>query len=346
MKTQFRETSPQDMPAVAAFLQRIFDVSPGLPLTEARHLHWKCWEERPDWAGSRGFMLTREDQIVAHGTLVPLSYVSGGKRLRLMHLIDWAADPKAVGSGVTLLKNIGKMVDAVVVAGGSDMTQKVLPALGFKTCGQVTHFARPLHPLRRLAGQNPSVRLGAQFARNLLWWMQAPTVGTEMWTARRIGPDQLASQPVRWPREVEGTGIFERSAGTIRYFLKCPVTPMEFYAVSRNGMERGYFLLAHAPGQVRIADFHVEGGASDWRALLALAVSEAARNRDAAEVVAVGSDAVTRQALADCGFHARGGTALRVLTGKGVEFPAGPMRFHMLDSDAAYLHENRKAYWA
>src|ERR1700722_360646 len=111
MKSEFRDTSPQDAPAVAAFLQRIFDIDANLPLIVPRHLHWKNWEERSDWPGSRGYVMTREDAITAHGTVVPLSCVNGQQHLKIVHVIDWAADPKSVGSGVTLMTRIARMVD-------------------------------------------------------------------------------------------------------------------------------------------------------------------------------------------------------------------------------------------
>jgi hypothetical protein len=347
MKSQFRETSPRDTPAVAAFLQRIFDIDPSLPLIAPRHLHWKCWEQRSDWPGSRGYVMTREGAILAHGTVVPLSCVSGQQHLKMIHLIDWTADPKSVGSGVILLKQVARLVDAVLAVGGSEMTQKVLPALGFKTYGEVTNFVRPLRPLRRLAGQKLGLRVGAQFARSLLWSLEAPSVRTQGWTVSRIAPEQLASQDIRWPRPGEGTAIFERKADIVAYFLRCPVTPMELYSVAKNGSDCGYFLLAHAPGQTRIVDFYVDSeDRESWCALIQIAVSQAGRNPAAAEVVSVGSDAVTRQALLDCGFHARGNFPLRLLPGKGVELPAGPIRFQMIDNDAAYLHANKNAYWA
>ena len=347
MKLQFRKTSPQDAPAVAAFLQRIFEIDPGLPLIAPRHLHWKNWEARPDWPGSRGYVMTREEVIVAHGTVVPISCVSGEQRLNIVHLIDWAADPKSVGSGVTIMRQIARLTDGILAVGGSEMTQKVLPAFGFKVRGEVTHFARPLRPLRRLTGEKPTLRAGARFARGVLWSLQAPAVRTEGWTAIRIAPEQLESQAPPWPCAVEGTAIIERTAETMAYLLRCPVTPMELYAVAKDGVHRGYFLLAHAPGQIRIADFHVDSeDRESWRALVQLAVLQAKRNPDAAELAAVGSDPVTRQALLDSGFHSRGDFALRLLPGKGGEFPAWPMRYQMIDSDAAYLHAGKDDYWA
>lgn len=347
MKSQFQETCPQDAPAVAAFLERTLDLGPEFPLIAPRHLHWKCWEKRADWPGSRGYVMIREGAIAAHVIVVPLSCMVGQKRLRMIHPIDWAADPASIGSGVNLLKQITQLADAVLVVGGSEAAQKVLAAVGFKTCGEVTKFARPLRPLRRVAGQKPSLRSGAQFARSLLWSLQAPPLRPEGWVASRVVPEQLVSQAVHWPRPELGTAIFERTEDTVAYFLKCPVVAIELYSVAKDGVPRGYFLLAHAPGQTRIVDFYVDSEDREaWRAVVEVAVFEAKRNPMAAEVVSIGSDSVTRQALLDCGFHARGNFSMRILPGKGVDLPTQPIRFHMMDNDYAYLHRNQNAYWA
>jgi len=70
MKSEFKSTTPQDAPAVSALLQRIFGLASDTPLIEPRHLYWKCWEERPDWQGSRGFVISKNDAFVAHGAVV------------------------------------------------------------------------------------------------------------------------------------------------------------------------------------------------------------------------------------------------------------------------------------
>ena len=347
MKSEFRETCPPDSPAVAAFLQRVFDINPSLPVIEPRHLHWKCWEQRPDWPGSRGYVLAHGDSIVAHGTVVPLSCVSGQGRLKMAHVIDWAADPASVGGGVRIMNRIVQMVDAVVAVGGSQMTQKALPALGAKVCGEVTRFALPLRPSRWLAGQKLSWRSWAKFGRSLLWSLGAPSMRTPGWTVSRVMEDRLDSTALPWPRATEGITIFERTAEAMAYFLRCPAAPMALFSVAKDGIVRGYFLLASAPGQARIADFYIDSDTrEDWRILIQLAVAQAKRDPAVAEVVSVSSDPVTRQALLDSGFHARGDSPLRLLARKGVELPVGPIRFHMIDSDAAYLHENKNDYWA
>ena len=82
-KLEFRATSPQDAEAVSAFLQRIFGMSPKSSVIETRQLHWKNWEERADWPGSRGYVMVNGDEIVAHGTVVPLSARSGESEFKM-----------------------------------------------------------------------------------------------------------------------------------------------------------------------------------------------------------------------------------------------------------------------
>ena len=347
MTFRFRSTSPQDAPEVAAFLRRVFEADPGAPVIAPQHLYWKCWEERSDWPGSRGYVVTDDGVIVAHGTVVPLVCLSGEQRLRMVHVIDWAADPLSPGSGITLMKQIVKLVDAAIIVGGSETAQKVTPALGFKDRGYVARFVRPLRPLRRIAGQKPSLRLGAQFARSCAWALQAPRPRVRGWSADRVAPAGLDRQAMFWPRAANGATFFERTADTLAYLLKCPVTTMELWAVSKHGAVCGYFLLAHAPSQVRIADAFVDSAdREDWRALIQLAVLQASQNADAAEVVSFGSDPTMCRALLDSGFHDRGKFAMRLLSSKGVQLRDWPIRFQMIDSDAAYLHQNREAYWA
>jgi hypothetical protein len=346
-KLLFRATSPQDAGAVSAFLQRIFEMGSEHPVVEPRHLHWKCWEERADWPGSRGYVLTSPEGIVAHGTVVPLSLLSGELQFKMVHPIDWAAESTSVGGGVGLLKRMGRSVDAILVVGGSDMTQKILPALGFKLRGHVQRFARPLRPLRRLAGQEFGWRLCAQFARSVVWAWQAPSERAHGWEARRVALDDLAASAIPWPKAGRGTLLFERTPDVIGYYLRCPATPMELYEVAKEKSVRGYFMLAFAPAQARIVDLWIDSAdRRDWRALVQLAVRQAARNRSVAEVVSVASDPVGSQAFLDCGFHARGSSPLRLLACNKREIPDMPIGIRMLDSDAAYLHNNTNQFWA
>ena len=89
----FRSTTVADESAIRSLLRQAHVVAPGHPMFEGRHLHWKYWEPRADWQGSRSYVLTREERIVAHAAIVPAVCSWGNERLRLLHVIDWAACP-------------------------------------------------------------------------------------------------------------------------------------------------------------------------------------------------------------------------------------------------------------
>ena len=139
-------------------------------------MRWKFWEEWPDWPESRGYVLTREDEIVAHGAVVPLTCLWEDRKLKVIRLIDWAAEAKSVGSGVALMKLIGPMSDAVMAVGGTEMTLKIFRALGEETrCGPLICPATTAVPPD--AGQkNAGWRTWARLARGLLWSCRAPSV--------------------------------------------------------------------------------------------------------------------------------------------------------------------------
>ena len=89
----FRSTNPTDESAIRALLQQAYGVASGHPMFEARHLRWKYWEPRADWQGSRSYVLTRQDRIIAHAAIVPAVCSCGNERLKRLHVIDWAACP-------------------------------------------------------------------------------------------------------------------------------------------------------------------------------------------------------------------------------------------------------------
>ncbi|MBV8446312.1 MAG: hypothetical protein JOZ92_10390 [Candidatus Dormibacteraeota bacterium] len=123
--------------------------------------------------------------------------------------------------------------------------------------------------------------------------------------------------------------------------------PMELYAVEKEGDVEGYFLLAYAPGQARLADCWLDCEApSAWEALVHLAVQQAARHEHVAEVVAICSEPMLENALQRCGFHPRYAGALAVRAARGVRMPDRAIRIQMLDDDAAYLHDGVRRFWA
>lgn len=346
MSFEFRSTSPDDAAAVSAFLRKIFGMTPQNPTIEPRHMRWKYWEDWSDWPGSRGYILTKDGDIVAHGAVVPLTCRWGDRQIKVVRVIDWSADAQTVGAGVNLMKRIGRMADAVMAVGGTEMTLRIFPALGAKQFGMVHLYARPLRPFRRIAAENRvDWRVGARVARSLLWSLKAPSTVPDGWVARRITPDELSLVFPR-PRPTPGAAVFERSTASLSYYLRCPSVPFELYSVEKDQKPRGYFLLATVGHQVRIADSWLDStGAEEWRALHLLTVQQAYGHADAVEVVTMSSDGVTRHSLESCGFHHRGSLEVQLFDSSKRGLPEGDLRVQMMEGDSSYLNDGSGTLW-
>jgi len=346
MSIQFRPTVPADAAAVSQLMQQVFGMPPDHPNLGAAQMQWKYWSQHPNWAGSRGYVMEREGEIISHGAVVPLSLAWGDRRLKIVHLIDWAAQPDSAGAGVAFVKRLGQLADGIFSAGGSDTTLKLLPALGFRDSGNATTFALPLRPLARLrADSSRSWKSAARCARNLIWMMRSPGGAPPGWNARRLSAADLATARFPTPRGGARAALFERSVPSVTGLLECPAAPAEFYLVERDGSPCGYFVLTQAVAQSRIAEAWVEPGeVGDWRALYLLAVAQAAAHPHIAEIAAVASMDPELQALPQAGFRSRGQFPLRFWI-HGGDVPDA-VRYQLADGDGAYLHDGRANFWA
>lgn len=344
MRITIRPSIPADAPAIVELLAEA-----GLtPNVEPEALHWKYWQEREDWGGARSFVATRGAQILAHAAVVPGRCATDSHRATVLQLIDWAARSDTAGLGVSLMKHIGRLADALLAIGGSDQTLQILPHIGFRPYGTVEGYVRVLHPLRfRHVAGTAAWKGPARLARRSLWRLTSPFAEPATWSVRRIAENQIPTLANVLPHGGAGRVVFERPDGLFRHMLRCPIVRMELYALESQNDVRGYLLLAIAPGQARIADCWVdtdEPGA--WRALVQYAALQAWQRRDVAEIVAWSSDAAMARALVAAGFHRRNREPilLRLASeGRGLE---GHFRLQMLDNDAAYLHHQPPEWWA
>lgn len=347
-KLSIRPATPDDAPGLSDLMAEC-----GLqPNSEPAHLEWKYWRSRPDWPGPRSFVMARGAEIQAHAAIVPGVCLFAAKdevqRIRTVHVIDWAARPSAAGAGVMLMKYIGQTADALLAVGGSDQTLRLLPHLGFQALGAATCYVRPLHATRILTPSvHPAWRVLPRFARSLLWTWQAPRKGVDGWNVRRVEPGDLARLLPVLPRPAGDMALFERGAALFQYALGCSIASMELYALERNGIPRGYFLLSFALRQARLADFWIDSAdPEDWRALIQCAVLQAKQHSSAAELAVWGSDAASSERLSECGFHARGDLRVQMLVPRHPQLLSAKLRVQMLDNDAAYRHPGRNEFWA
>lgn len=310
---------------------------------DPRYLGWKYWLPRADWEGSRSFVVTSGSELIAHAGVVPGAWVYESRRVKVLHMIDWAARAGS-GAGVTLLKHIGRMSEALLGIGGGAETRSILPHVGFRPAGAATGYARPLFPLRVLRGGVtwkwlPRVSRAA-------WRRSAPPAVPANWEARRISGDELGQIAAVLPRPGNGLAVMERSLGVFQHMLSCPALTMQLYALANAGRVRGYFLLASVSGQVRIADCWMDSDdPADWRALALCAVEKARHDPEGAEVVAWASDPLLAGALRSCGFYARFESPIHLRPSAHDALPEATLRVQMLDNDSAFLCLRRYEYW-
>jgi hypothetical protein len=343
MKRFFRPSNPQDVASILA----LFDQAGLRPNREPRDLQWKYWQSRRDLPDARSFVLTDGDDLIAHGAAVLGRCVWPGHRISMAHVIDWAAPPKAAGAGVALMKHIGQQTAMLLAIGGSAQTLAILPHIGFRPAGVVTGYVRTLFPIRLLRGNSESGwRVLPRFGRSVAWSLAAPSAGAD-WRSRQIASEDIGTLASVLPVQARGMALLERSVELFRYVLSCPIVPMALFVVESAGRARGYFLLASAPGQVRIADCWIDSeDPADWRGMILCAVAEAKKDPQAAEVVVWANDPLLAGALAGAGFHIRNRTQIQIRPANDASMPPLPLRVQMLDNDFAFLNEGRNQYWA
>jgi hypothetical protein len=334
MKREIRPSTPADGPAIAALL-----VQEGLsPNIEPAQLHWKYWQERADWPRPRSYVLTQGTQIVGHAGVVPGACAWGTDRAVVIHLIDWAARKTAVGAGVALLKHIGRLTDVLLGVGGSEDTLRILPHLGFRTVANATEYVCGLYPLRHSTYNiNPLWTWPPRLARSLIWtWSTGVRCGD--WQARHVTADELPTLTGFLPASRNGRAVFERSPALFEYFLGCPIAPMRLYALEQAGRARGYFLLAFAPGEARLADCWLDSDdPAAWRGLISCAVRTAAAS-DCPTLATLASEPGLSRGLLECGFQVRRTLPVQWLPVAGTKFPGESLHIQMLDFDGAYLY--------
>ena len=339
MKSGFRPSTPADAPAIVA----LYAERRMLGNFDTPYLSWKYWQPRADWPGPRSFVVTARNELIAHAAVVPGICAWAGRRVASLHMYDWAARP-GTGAGVTLLKHIGGMTEALLAVGGGPETLRILPHVGFRPAGVATGYARPLHPLR-IVRAGWTWKLLPRFVRAVS--RRSATAGADSsWRARRLDAAELSQIRSVFPRPVRGLAVTERSVGLFHYLLSCPGFPMHLYVVESGSCVRGYFLLASVAGQARIADCWMDSAEpADWRALVLCAVAQARHEPQAAEVVAYASDALLAGALRSCGFDARFELPVRVRPSVADAMPQGTLRVQMLDTDDAFLFLGRHEHW-
>ncbi len=329
----FRPTTIADEARLIQFLARAFSVGTQAAFLDPALLRWKYWTPREDYLEARSYVLERNGEITAHAGVWPISTRTEGVCARGAHMIDWASDASAPGSGAALVQRLIRQFDFMYSIGGSSMTQTVLPAFGFKEVTQAWLGVRPLRPLRQmLFHQTRDWKLLVRLARNT-WWSMAPMArGGNAWSAAEASADDF-DPPVWCPR----------SPGFFRYIEQCPTIHLRLYRLLAKGIEEGWFALSVVQKQARIAGVWLKDPSSaNWRSAYRAAQEVAGSIAEAYEIAAAGSAGASEMAAQHAGFRIVRREPVYLLQKVGT--PLMPFEFQLADNDEFFLSAGGPAF--
>ena len=276
-------------------MQAAFDAPADAPFLNPSLLRWKYFDRNPAWpATPRSYVLDQDGKLLSHGCAWP---VEAG----IACLIDWVSAKNVPGMGIMLTRKIAQPWPVLLSIGGSEMTQKIMPKIGFVKRTELLTYARVLRPWRqfRTRPDNRGLKSVFRLARNFAWSL-APVALTSGVVARPLSST------------LDGT-----------YLMRCPGARLTAYEVAG-----GTLLLSQIGGQARIADLTVPSEQA-----YAAAIHAAKRDSQACELIALAHDGPTRRALAANGFQERMRRSVFVYGS-----PAAPLRLNMLADDLFYLN--------
>jgi len=339
----FRPAVREDAAALSTFLQGVFRLPGTSMLFDQRHFAWKYWAERDDWVGSRSFTARHAGAIVAHAAAWPVRILLPDQVVTAAHLIDWASQPGYPGTGLWLIRRIRPRVSVLIATGGTEMTRRTLPVLGFRPFGEICSFALPLRPFAQSANRaHLDWRVPGRLVRNSTWRWAAPASAPAGWSASPIDPNDVDESI--WPAASDSSAVAGRSAAFYRYILASPRVRFALFGVRHRGTLVGYFCLAYARHVARVADLWVtSSNPDDWCAAYCTACEAAKGTKDVHEVTAWASMAISKDALIRAGFRLRDTAPLSVL-GDTAPLAGRDLHVQMLDCDASFLCADELSY--
>ena len=324
MTCEFRATTPADESELAAFLARVFCVSPQSRFLDPAFMRWKYFVPREDYPCPRSYVLERSGKIVAHAGIWPVELREKTEVARGAQLMDFAADPNIPGSGAMLVRLLRDKLDFIYGIGGTEKARRALPRMGFQQVQEAWLAARPLRPVRQmLSGISLDWKSPARFARNILWSALPLRANAGQW---RLAPADLEQRRISFTP----SGRIPRANAFFRYLQGCPSSRVTVHDVFVDGMAAGRIALSAPYEQTRVLGIWVdEHHAAALPAMYKLAQLAAA---SAVEITVLGSTAAGREAAEKAGFRIRRILPVYLLRNRG-SLPSLPLEFQMADSN-------------
>ena len=329
---QVRRIGPGEEGQAISFLREVFGVKPEERAFEPATMRWKFFAPGPDWQGSRSYVLEHDGQIAAHGCVWPVTALTGGREMRLVQVVDWAASRRVPGAGTVLLHELGMLGDGRLGIGGSGdaLALKRVDRIFLRPLGTLVTYSRIVRPWRQfLSEPRKTWKSLARLARNILRWRPVPRPPAAFAAERVMRFDRPPAEsflPAGFTR-------LKRTPELLNHILCCPAASIAAYRIESPA--EGYFVLAEVGPETRIVDLLVcSEDAGDWSAAYALATVVAMRNSQTATVASAAMMPLAREALVQVGY--REAETSPVVVSKNVpELP--PLHLTLLDSDILFL---------
>lgn len=336
--SEVRVAGPADLDRIVGLLQSAFHAAPDAPFLQRDVLEWKYFAPRPDWNGSRSYVLQQDDAFLAHACAWPVKIVSAGRCYTALVVVDWAGSRTAPGAGIQLLRKMSSFAQILLALGGSPETQHVMPRIGYRVVGEQTLYARVLRPWRQFRARpgRATPREAARLVRNIGFAL-GPRAPIGRWTlneVRALDANLLADSLPQ-----EGYASL-RSPEFIEYVLASPAAHVTAHVLLKNGEPAGYAILSLINRQLRIAEIRIRSGEQqDWTSATAATLKGAFDFPGACELVAWASNPRLRAALQSNGFRPRGRRPVFVQDPHQLTSAAeASWDLTMLDDDTAFLN--------
>jgi hypothetical protein len=320
---------------IARLMEAVFGDDLPVELLQPDFLIWKFFAPRPDWDGSRSYVVRDGDRIVAHACVWPTAFEGSFGEVRASHLIDWLADPSVPGAGITVYQHLMRLCGTVLAIGGSPQARKLLPRIGFKQYGTLVTYARVIRPWKQftLRPHGAAWREAARLGRNAIWSLAGLPEPDGEWSWELAGRADESAAALRT------VCVGKHSAAQLNYLLDCPAAACRYYRLSKNGIRRGYFLLNPVAGQCRVAAVQIDSeDPRDWRSAYRASARAAAELPATCEVTVASALPWLAEILEQDGFRNRGEKPIMLYDPGRRLTDAAPLHVQPIESDAFFLY--------
>ncbi len=301
----FRAIELRDIPSLSELLARAFRLDLSHPNVATKLLEWKYLSPRPGWTRGRAYLFEKNGSIVAHCGTWPVRFqFPNGASIESFTIMDWASYPPLSGAGgVRLLRRVMETTPTSFLVGGSDITRKLLPRVGFRQVKEAAMYSASLRPWREFHRG----AITGKSARRLLQGWRFKARSTQQtnphWECVRVDEFDDSVQPILNNSKRSWT-CSRRTVADLNFLLQCPTVKVQGFLLLHRGKIAGYFLMAKSTWEARLLTLIVDSeDAEDWSCACRLAIREMWLDGNICRIRALATLPILCQALLQSGYR-------------------------------------------